>query len=494
MGGAAVRSPTMIGQTGAMTADYDVVVIGAGLSGIDAGYHLQEQCPDRTYTILEARSEMGGTWDLFRYPGIRSDSDLYTFGFPFAPWTDEMSLADGPAIKRYIEDTAAEFGIDKHIQFDSKVVTADFDTASSMWTLTLADGRKITARFMYSCAGYYDYDEAYLPDFQGMADFGGTIVHPQFWPEDLDYCGKRVVVIGSGATAVTLIPAMAPETAHITMLQRSPTWISPLPRTDKVADFTRRYLPDRAAHRFIRAKNIGLSTAFYRYTRRFPKSASKLLRGMAVKQLGDERLVDEHFTPTYNVWDERVCVAPNGDLFHAITSGKADVVTAQIDRFVPEGIRLESGEVLPADIIVTATGLKLLLNGGVEPTVDGTAVDLPRQFVLLGAMITGLPNFAIAVGYTNASWTLRADLSSRLVCKVLNWMDERNYAAVVPDPPPALQPRPLMDMQSGYIQRAAGSFPKQGPSAPWRMRQNYVVDAVTTLRTDLSGCLRGTRA
>jgi cation diffusion facilitator CzcD-associated flavoprotein CzcO len=477
-----------------MHRDYDVVVIGAGLSGIDAGYHLQTQCPGRTYAILEARSAMGGTWDLFRYPGIRSDSDLYTFGFPFRPWRKPTSLADGPAIKEYIEDTAAEFGIDKHIQFDSKVVAADFDTTTATWTITLADGRTITSNFLYSCAGYYDYDEAHSPDFTGMDDFQGTVVHPQFWPEDLDYRGKRVVVIGSGATAVTLLPAMAPDTAHITMLQRSPTWISPLPSADPVADFTRRHLPDRAAHRLIRAKNIGLSTAFYSYTRRFPKGAARLLRGMTLKQLGDERTVDEHFTPTYNVWDQRVCIAPDGDFFRAITSGTADVVTAQIERFVPEGIRLTSGEVLPADIIVTATGLKLLLNGGVEPTVDGAPVDLPTQFVLLGAMITGLPNFAIAVGYTNASWTLRADLTSRLVCKVLTWMREQDYAWVVPQPPAGLPPRPLMDMQSGYIQRAAGSFPKQGPRAPWRMRQNYALDAVTALRTDLRRHLAGHRA
>lgn len=476
-----------------MDWDYDVVVIGAGLSGIDAGYHLQTQCPDKTYTILEARSEMGGTWDLFRYPGIRSDSDLYTFGFPFKPWRDAMSLADGPAIKAYIEDTASEFGIDRHIQFDSKVVAAAFSTRTATWTLTLADGRTVTCNFLYSCAGYYDYDQAYLPDFAGMSDFSGTIVHPQFWPEDLDYRDKTVVVIGSGATAVTLIPAMAQQAAHITMLQRSPTWISPLPRTDPIADFTRRHLPQRTAHRLIRAKNIGLSTAFYNYTRRFPKSAAKLLRGMAVKQLGDERTVEEHFTPTYNVWDQRVCVAPNGDLFQTLTSGKADVVTARIDRFVHEGIRLESGEVLPADIIITATGLKMLLNGGVEPTVDGAPIDLPEQFVLLGAMITGLPNFAIAVGYTNASWTLRADLTSRLVCKVLNWMQVHHYDWVVPAPREDLTARPLMDMQSGYIQRAVASFPKQGPKAPWRMRQNYVLDAASTLRTDLSRCLRGAR-
>jgi monooxygenase len=475
-----------------MSTDFDVVVIGAGLSGIDAGYRLQTMCPDKTYTILEARSEMGGTWDLFRYPGIRSDSDLFTFGFQFKPWRDPKALADGPAIKRYIEDTAGEFGIDKHIQFNSKLTAADFDTTTSTWNLTIADGRSLTCTFLYSCGGYYSYDEGYLPDFPGMNDFTGTLVHPQFWPEHLDYSGKRVVVIGSGATAVTLIPAMAPDVAHITMLQRSPTWISPLPRTDPLADAARKYLPPRLAHRLIRAKNIGFSTAFYQFSRRYPDRAATLLHRLAVKQLGDERLVDEHFTPTYNVWDQRVCIAPNGDLFEAIKSGKADVVTDHIDTFVAEGIQLKSGRVLDADIIVTATGLKLEPNGGIAPTVDGEPVRLPEQFVLLGAMITGIPNFAFAVGYTNASWTLRADLTSRLVCKVLNWMDERGYAAVVPQPHKELDARPLMDLQSGYIQRGAADLPRQGTRAPWRMRQNYVLDAATTMRTDLGKYLKGT--
>ena len=471
--------------------DYDVVVMGAGLSGIDAGYRLQTECPGLTYTILEAREAMGGTWDLFKYPGIRSDSDLFTFGFPFKPWRDRKALADGPSILAYIQETAAEFGIDKHIPYDAKVVAANFDTGAGRWTLTLADGRSVTCRFWFSCAGYYDYDQGYLPEFPGLDDFAGTTVHPQFWPEDLDYAGKRIAVIGSGATAVTLVPELAKTAAHVTMIQRSPTWISPLPPTDAFADVFRKYLPAQAAHRAARAKNIAFSMGFYQFSRRYPQRASAFLRDLATKALGDQRLVDEHFTPSYNVWDQRVCVAPNGDLFEAMNCGAAEVVTDTIERIEADGVRMTSGRLIKADILITATGLKLQPNGGVHPSVDGQPLDLADQFVLLGAMITGLPNYAIAVGYSNASWTLRADLTSRLVCKVLHWMDEQGYKWVVPEPTEPLEPRPLMDLQSGYIERAAGQLPHQGARAPWRMRQNYILDAATTLRTDLSACLHG---
>jgi cation diffusion facilitator CzcD-associated flavoprotein CzcO len=477
-----------------MGVDYDVVVMGAGLSGIDAGYRLQTQCPTMSYTILEARDSMGGTWDLFRYPGIRSDSDLFTFGFPFKPWRERKSLADGPSILRYIKQTAAEFGIDEHIQYGAKVLAADFDTRHARWTLTLADGREVTCRFWYSCAGYYSYDEGYLPDIPGLDHFAGTRVHPQFWPEDLDYAGKRIVVIGSGATAVTLVPELARTAEHVTMLQRSPTWISPLPPTDPIADVARKYLPPNAAHRLVRAKNIAFSTAFYQFCRRSPERAGRFLNSLAAKALGDERLVEEHFTPSYDPWDQRVCVAPNGDLFHAIKEGRAEVVTDTIDRVVPEGVLLQSGRLLEADILITATGLKLQPNGGVPASVDGEPVVLHDQFVLLGAMLTGVPNYAIAVGYTNASWTLRADLTSRLVCKVLNWMENHGYDIVVPHPREPLEPHPLMDLQSGYIQRGAHDLPQQGARAPWRMRQNYVLDSATTLRTDLDKYLKGSRA
>lgn len=476
-----------------MTApDYDVLVMGAGLSGIDAAYRLQTLCPDRTYAILEARQSMGGTWDLFRYPGIRSDSDLYTLGFPFRPWTDSKSLADGPMILQYIKDTAHEFGIDQHIQYGCTVTAADFDSAAGLWSVTLEDGRELTCCFLYSCAGYYNYDHGYLPQFPGVDDFGGTVVHPQFWPEDLDYRDQRVVVIGSGATAVTLVPALARGgAAHVTMLQRSPTWIGVLPPTDPIADKAREWLPPQAAHRLIRTKNIAFSTAFYQFCRRFPNRARSLLTRMAVKNLGDEQLVAEAFTPDYNVWDQRVCAIPDADLFTVIKSGQADVITDRIDHFVPEGIKLKSGQVVPADIVVTATGLELQAFGGVGLSIDGAPIDLSEEFVFLGAMLTGVPNFAVAIGYSNASWTLRADLTSRLVCKILNWMRDQGYASVVPQPAEPLRQRPLMELKSGYIQRALDRFPHQGDRSPWRMRQNYVVDAATTLRTDLSKFLVG---
>ena len=483
-----------------MTTEHrDVVVVGAGLSGIGAGYRLQTECPGKSYAILEARDAIGGTWDLFRYPGIRSDSDMFTLGYPFEPWIEAKSIADGPSILAYVRETAAKHGIDEKIRFNTKVVAADWSTDEARWTLALEhrgpDGptrTTLTCDFLYSCAGYYDYDRGYEPVLPGIEDFAGTVVQPQFWPEDLDYAGKKVVVIGSGATAVTIVPAMAEQAAHVTMLQRTPTWISAVPGTDKIADSLRDKLPAKLAHQLIRSKNILFSIGVYQFCQRRPEQAKKMLLGLTTRILGDEKVVAEHFTPPYNPWDQRLCAVPDADFFKAMKKGKADVVTDHIRRFVPGGVELVSGEVLEADIVVTATGLQLLAFGGIEPTVDGEEVVLSDQFVWRGAMITGLPNFAICIGYTNASWTLRADLSSRLVCKILNWMDKLDYAAVVPNPTEELAARPLLDLAAGYVQRSIGAFPRQGDHGVWRVRQNYVIDAATTMRTNLGKTLKPT--
>jgi monooxygenase len=480
------------------TQDVDVVIVGAGLSGIGAACRLQRECPDRSYTVLEARDAIGGTWDLFRYPGIRSDSDMFTLSYPFRPWRDPKSIADGPDILSYIEDTAAEYGVDRRIRFRTRVLAADWSSAESRWTLTLAetdaDGRTresvTTCRFLYACAGYYDYTRGYEPAFAGVADFAGDLVKPQFWPEDLDYAGKRVVIIGSGATAVTLAPAMAADAAHVTLLQRSPSWIGALPAKDKVADLMRALLPAGLAHRAIRAKNIVRQQAVYAFCQRWPALSRRLLLDLATKSLRDRALVDEHFTPAYDPWDQRFCVAPDGDFFRAIRKGQVEMVTDHIDGFVAEGIRLRSGAVLEAEVVVQATGLQMLPFGGIRPSVDGRPVDLHEQFVWQGAMLTGLPNFAVAVGYTNASWTLRCDLTARLVCKVLIEMSRRGAASVVPVPDRGLRPRPLLDLSSGYIQRSLHEFPRQGDRGPWRVRQNYLVDAATTMRRDLTKTLR----
>ncbi|MEV6220695.1 NAD(P)/FAD-dependent oxidoreductase [Nocardia fluminea] len=478
----------------------DVVIVGAGLSGIGAAYRLQTECPGKSYAILEAREALGGTWDLFRYPGIRSDSDMFTLGYPFKPWRDAKSIADGPSILRYMADTAAEFGIDRHIRFGTKVVSADWSSATAQWTLTLEQRDSLgttvvttlTCNFLYACAGYYNYDRAHAPAFPGVGNFSGQVVHPQFWPDDLDYTGKRVVVIGSGATAVTLVPAMAEQAGHVTMLQRSPTWISAVPGRDKQADKIRGLLPPDLAHRVIRTKNILFNIGFYQYCRRRPESARKLLTALTTRILKDEKVVAEHFTPDYNPWDQRLCAVPDADFFKAMKKGRADVVTDHIETFVPEGIRLKSGRVLEADIVVTATGLQLLAFGGIAPKVDGETVNLSDQFVWQGAMLTGVPNFAVCIGYTNASWTLRADLSSRLVCRVLNHMDRNAAAAVVPTPDGKLDERPLLDLASGYVQRSIAEFPRQGDRHPWKVRQNYVLDSVTTMRTNLDKTLVAT--
>jgi monooxygenase len=476
----------------------DVVVVGAGLSGIGAGYRLQTERPEKSYLILESRDTMGGTWDLFRYPGVRSDSDMFTLGYQFKPWRDAQSIADGPTILDYIRETADEFGIVENIRYGSKVVSADFSTTDSLWTLTVSrDGVEttMTCSFLYSCAGYYDYDETYRPELPGLDDFAGEVVHPQYWPEDLDYAGKRVVVIGSGATAVTLVPSMTRDSEqsaraeHVTMLQRSPTWISAVPSRDKKADWLRDHLPAHVAHTLIRSKNIAFGTAFYQFCRRRPQQARKLLLGLTTKIVGDEQMVADHFTPSYDPWDQRLCAVPSGDLFTSLKKGDAEIVTDTIESFVPEGIRLTSGRVLEADVVVTATGLKLLAFGGIKPQVDGQIVPLSEQFVWQGAMMTGVPNFAVCIGYTNASWTLRADLSHRLVCKVIGWMDEKGYPAVEPRPDRPLVERPLLDLAAGYVQRSIDAFPRQGDSGPWRVRQNYVLDSLTTMRTDLDKTL-----
>jgi len=483
--------------TPASEGHLDVVIVGAGLSGIGAAYRLQKERPGTSYSILEMRESLGGTWDLFRYPGVRSDSDMYTLGYSFKPWSGEKSLADGASILDYIRETASEFGIDEHITYATKVVAADFDTAASHWRLTLEDTRSgetraMTCGFLYSCAGYYDYEEPHAPEFVGAESFAGEVVHPQFWPESLDYAGKKVVVIGSGATAVTLVPSMLEgddAAAHVTMLQRTPTWITAVPSTDTKAELIKSVLPAGLAHQVIRTKNIALTTALYQFCKRRPAAARKLLTGMNTKFLGDAQMVADHFTPTYDPWDQRLCAIPSGDLFVALKQGTASVVTDHIERFVPEGILLASGETLEADIIVTATGLRLKAFGGIEPHVDGVRVELSEQYVWNGAMITGVPNFALCIGYTNASWTLRADLTHRLVTKVLGWMEREGHAAVAARADSGLTPQPLLDLASGYVQRSIASFPRQGDRRPWQVRQNYVLDSITTLRTPLERSL-----
>jgi cation diffusion facilitator CzcD-associated flavoprotein CzcO len=466
-----------------MAADVDVVIIGAGLSGIGAAWRLQEAFPGKTYAILEARDAIGGTWDLFRYPGVRSDSDMFTLSYPFRPWREAESIAPGDKIRHYIEETAAEGGIDKHIRFGAKVVSGEW--SSGQWTLTTADGNTITCHFVYACAGYFSYETGYQPDFPGVEKFEGRLVHPQFWPADLSYAGKKVVVIGSGATAVTLVPAMASDAAHVTMVQRSPSYMASLPDQDPIANAVRKVLPAEVAHRVVRAKNILLTQGFYQLSKRWPSRVRKMLRSVAVRSLDDEAYVDEHFNPRYNPWDQRLCIIPSGDLYTAIRSGRASVVTDHITSFEPEGLRLRSGKLLEADIVVSATGLSLQPTGGMTFCVDGKPVSLPEQAAYRGLMLSGVPNFAFCVGYVNASWTLRADLSHRYVCKLLRHMDRHGYAAATPVYSGA-QGRPLIDLSSGYVQRALPLFPRQGDRAPWIVRQNYLRDSVATPRADVT--------
>jgi monooxygenase len=468
-----------------MTPDHvDVVIVGAGLSGIGAAHHLQERCPGRTYAILESRDAIGGTWDLFRYPGIRSDSDMYTLGYAFKPWKEAKAIADGPSILNYVRETATDGGIDKHIRFNHRVVGARWSSEAARWTIEAqrsdtGETVELTCSFLLSCAGYYRYDEGYTPQFEGRERFTGEIVHPQHWPEDLDYAGKRVVVIGSGATAVTIVPAMAETAAHVTMLQRSPSYVVSLPAIDPIADFVRRYLPTKLAYSVVRWKNVLLGSLLYNLSRRRPTFMKKLIRRGVVSQLPDDFDVDTHFKPRYNPWDQRMCLIPNANLFQALSNGSASMVTDRIATFTETGIKLESGDELQADVVVTATGLNMLVFGGLNLSVDDREIAMPDTMAYRGTMLSGVPNFAYSIGYTNASWTLKCDLTCQYVCRLLNHMRERGYDSCTPvNNDPSVVGEPLLDFSSGYVQRSIHLFPQNGSRAPWKLRQSYPRDVI----------------
>jgi cation diffusion facilitator CzcD-associated flavoprotein CzcO len=461
----------------------DVLIVGAGLSGIGAACHLQAEAPGTSYAIVEARGASGGTWDLFRYPGVRSDSDMFTLGYSFRPWTAPASIAGGTQILRYLRETAAAYGVDRHISYHCRVTGAEWSAEGARWTVTVehtetGQRSQRTCRFLYLCSGYYRYDHGYTPPWPGLDDFAGRLVHPQQWPDDLDVAGQRVTVIGSGATAVTLVPALAEAGAQVTMLQRSPSFYLSLATRDPLDDLLRKLLPARAANVAIRRKNIRMSVAVYQLCRRYPARMRKLLRDGAAKRLPAGYDVDTHFNPAYQPWDQRMCMVPDGDFFKAIRSGKASVVTDHIESFTPAGIRLRSGAELEADVIVAATGLSLLPLGGIGLTVDGQPVKVPERVAYKGMMLEGVPNLAFAIGYTNASWTLKVDRVSAYVSRIMAFMADRGYASVTPRlPPGGMATSPFIEMTSGYFERARQLLPRQGERAPWRLRQHYFKDA-----------------
>jgi|TARA_B110000971_G_scaffold211758_1_gene240422 cation diffusion facilitator CzcD-associated flavoprotein CzcO len=463
--------------------DFDVVIVGAGISGVSAAYHLQQSCPTKSFTILESRKSIGGTWDLFKYPGIRSDSDMHTLGFNFKPWIDEKSIADGPSIKRYLSETIAENKMQEHIQHESKLIAADWSSESSRWMISVEQKGHIvemTCNFLMMCSGYYNYETPYTPEFAGQQDFQGQVVHPQHWPEDLDYQDKQVVVIGSGATAMTLIPAMAEKAGHVTMLQRSPTYVAARPDHDAIANTLRKFLPGSIAYAITRFKNTQMQKFLYGKMRAEPEKMKRALVGMVRKALGPKYDVEKHFTPKYNPWDQRLCLVPNGDLFTSIKAGDASVVTDHIDHFTEEGIALKSGEILKADIIVTATGLNMQVMGGAAFSVDDRAVDFPGTFSYKGMMYSDVPNLIQTFGYINASWTLRADLTSEYACRLINHMDAKGVSqctARLREEDMDMPARPwIEDFSAGYMQRAMQTLPKQGDKDPWRNTQNYALD------------------
>jgi monooxygenase len=464
---------------------FDVLIVGAGLSGVGAAVHLHEKCPDKSYVILEGRPSIGGTWDLFRYPGIRSDSDMHTLGYRFKPWREAKAIADGASILRYVKETAAEYGVDEHIRYEHLGINASWSSEAAAWTVEAlrtdsGETVRFTCNVLLMCSGYYSYRQGYTPEFEGVERFKGTIVHPQQWPEDLDYKGKQVVVIGSGATAMTLVPALAKDVAHIVMLQRSPTYVVSRPDTDAIANALRTVLPSRWAYAITRWKNVAMQQLFYRRTRTHPDWVKQKLLDMVRKELGPDYDVETHFTPRYNPWDQRLCLVPNGDLFAAIRSGKASIVTDHIAHFTEHGITLKSGRELEADIVVTATGLNLVVLGEMQFAVDGAPVDFAQTWTYKGMMYSGVPNLVCTFGYINASWTLRADLTSEYICRLINHMDDTGTRQVTPrlrETDMDMPARPWIDaFTSGYMQRMMHRFPKQGDREPWINPQNYSRD------------------
>jgi monooxygenase len=479
---------------------FDVLIVGAGLSGIGGGVHLQTNCPGRSYAILEARERLGGTWDLFRYPGIRSDSDMYTLGYSFKPWKDAKAIADGGSILSYIEQTARDNRIDERIRFSHRVVRAEWSSEDARWTVEAERGDtgdtvQLTCGFLLMCSGYYRYDEGHTPALPGAERFAGQIVHPQHWSDEIDYAGKRVVVIGSGATAITLVPAMAGSAAHVTMLQRSPSYVVSLPTEDRIANVLRRMLPAKAAYAIARWKNVLRTMASFQLARRRPAAMKALLRKALERQLPAEYDIDTHFKPRYDPWDQRLCLVPDGDLFEAIRAGSATVVTDRIETFTERGIQLACGQELQADLIVTATGLNMLALGGMELAVDGREVEVGQTMSYKGMMLSGVPNLALALGYTNASWTLKCDLTCEYVCRLLNHMAMHGYRACTPRRDPTVAELPFIDFSSGYVLRAMDKFPKQGSRAPWRLYQNYALDILSLKRGAIEdGTLEFSRA
>jgi cation diffusion facilitator CzcD-associated flavoprotein CzcO len=470
-----------IERVGAQIEHFDVLFVGAGLSGIGAAYHLQRGSPRRSYVILEGREGIGGTWDLFRYPGIRSDSDMYTLGYSFRPWEEAKAIADGPSILRYVNDTADRYKIREHIRFRHHVKRASWSSAEARWTVEAertdtGERVRFTCQWLHMCSGYYNYAEGHDPDFPGKESFRGRIVHPQFWPEDLDYKGKKVVVIGSGATAVTIVPEMAKEAAHVVMLQRSPTYMVSRPSEDGIANFLRRVLPSKLAYGIVRWKNVLLQMFFFRLARKRPAKVKERLLEELAKLLPPDYDISTHFTPRYNPWDQRLCLVPDADMFEAISNGSASIVTGEIETFTQDGIRLKSGEELPADIVVTATGLKIQLMSDIEYVVDGERRNLSNTLSYRGMMFSDVPNLSYSFGYTNASWTLKADLTAGYLCRLLNHLAKTGTHIALPAREPGIEEVPFLDFSSGYVQRARDILPKQGSKKPWKLYQNYALD------------------